>query len=546
MPPFDRETRELMIESLKEYRKREFSDESLIEIDREGDYPIEGIKRMYDKDILGVHLTLIPDEYGGLGASTYDAYRICEYLARIDLGIATSVFSTFLGLDPIRVGGTPEQKEYWMRRVANENLVAAYGATEADAGSDLGNLTTKAERVIENGEIVGYRINGSKTWISNGGTADIFTVLAIAENGISWFIIERGTEGLDFGAPEDKHGIRAANTATFTMTDVYVPRENLVGMKEGLGFSQAKAVFGYTRLMVAAFGLGCGSDAIERAIRYSQTRIQAGGPLSEKQGYTHKLIVPHLVRLVAARAYIEHIAKQLEFGNEDLGDEGAIAKYFSTNSANQAAEAAIQALGGFGYVKEYMVEKIKRDVRITKIYEGTDEIMERTISQSRWQEHIKSRATYYHDLARKMENLARRNDGIGAGIMAYALNGLNVLMERCREQKLTRNQHVSFKLGELSADVEASMVFVESVDDGLSDETFPYDKETLRAMARVRARDSALKIVTDGISLVMGAGSGDPDAFYREMKVSKIMREQKNRLSDMDLIASKVKEVFRA
>jgi alkylation response protein AidB-like acyl-CoA dehydrogenase len=501
---------------------------------------------MYDHDTLGIHLILIPEEYGGLGASNYDAYRICEQLARIDLGIATGIFSTFLGLDPIRVGGTAHQKEKWMRKVADENLIFAYGATEAEAGSDLGNLTTRAERVVENGEIKGYVINGSKTWISNGGLADIYMILARAEGGFSWFVVERDREGWDLGVPEDKHGIRAADTVAFTMTDIFVPLENLVGMEEGLGFSQAKEVFGYTRLMVAAMGLGCGCEAVERAIRFSQTRIQAGGPLSEKQGYTHKLIVPHAVKLAAARSYIEMVAAGIDEGKRDWGTEGAIAKYFATNAANEAVEASIQALGGFGYVKEYMVEKIKRDVRITKIYEGTDEIMERTISQARWQEHVKTRATHYHDKARSMEKLHRKKGDIGAHVMSLALNGLNVIMERCREQKLTRNQHVSFKLGEFSADVEVSMNFVLDVMEGLNEETFPYDRETQKAMARVRARDCALKIANQGMSLVMGSGSGDPESFYRELEMTRILNAQKGRLSDMDLIASKLKEVFKA
>ena len=150
-------------------------------------------------------------------------------------------------------------------------------------------------------------------------------------------------------------------------------------------------MFGYTRLMVAAFGLGAGWAALDRAIPYSAERIQAGGPLSEKQGYTHKLIVPHAVRLEAARAYIEETAERIDRGDDGtLNTEGAIAKYLATEAGNAAADAAIQALGGYGYTHEYMVEKIKRDVRITTIYEGTSEIMEMTISRDRWQQHLKT------------------------------------------------------------------------------------------------------------------------------------------------------------
>jgi len=546
MARFDREIRELILESLREYRKQNIPDEYLLELDRTGEFPKEALKDMYDHEKLGIHLVLIPEEYGGLGASTYDAYRVCEELARMDLGIATAVFATFLGLDPIRVGGTEAQKEEWMRRVAEECLLVSYGATEAEAGSDLGSLTTRAYPVRENGRTVGYRITGSKQWISNGGMADVHLVLARVDDGVSWFIVESGTDGFEAGHPEDKHGIRAANTAAYSMDEVFVPAENLVGEREGLGLSQAQAVFGYTRLMVAAFGLGAGSEALERAVRYSQTRVQAGSPLSEKQGYTHKLIVPHAVKLAAARAYIEMIAERLDEGTEELQTEGAIAKYFATNAGNEAADAAIQALGGYGYVREYMVEKIKRDVRITQIYEGTNEIMEMTIARNRWQDHLKSRSTYYHDMSRKLSHLHERDPDVGAEVLSLGLNALNVIFERCRQQKLTRNQHVMFKLGELAAEGEVAVAFCETASRDSFSEAFPYNRETMRAMARIMARQTSLKIVHQGTALIMGAGTGGAASLHEEMRVDKVMERMKGQVPDMDLVAFKLKEVFRA
>ena len=174
---------------------------------------------------------------------------------------------------------------------------------------------------------------------------------------------------------------------------------------------QAQAVFGFTRLMVAAFGLGAGWAALDRAIPYSTQRIQAGAPLSEKQGYTHKLIVPHAIRLEAARAYVEEVATRLDAAGSALNTEGAIAKYLATEAGNAAAEAAIQALGGYGYTREYMVEKIKRDVRITTIYEGTSEIMEMTIGRDRWQEHLKTRGEHYHRAGARDGGAARATSG---------------------------------------------------------------------------------------------------------------------------------------
>jgi alkylation response protein AidB-like acyl-CoA dehydrogenase len=222
-------------------------------------------------------------------------------------------------------------------------------------------------------------------------------------------------------------------------------------MVEGQGLAQAQAVFGYTRLMVAAFGLGAGWDALERAIRYAQTRVQGGAPLIAKQAFTHKLIVPHAVRLEAARAYIEWVAGRIDAGEPGLQTEGAVAKHLATEAGNRAAEDAIQAHGGYGYTREYMVEKIKRDVRITCIYEGTSEIMEWTIARDRWQRHLKTQGAYYRDWAVRMERLASDRPDTGAAAAGLALAALAALLERCRLDWLTRNQHLLFRLGELIA-----------------------------------------------------------------------------------------------
>src|SRR5450756_2070232 len=202
-------------------------------------------------------------------------------------------------------------------------------------------------------------------------------------------------------------------------------------------------------LMVAAFGLGAGWAALDRAIPYSTKRIQAGSPLSEKQGYTHKLIVPHVARLEAARASIEETAERIDAGEGSLNTEGAIAKYMATEAGNLAADASIQALGGYGYTHEYIVEKIKRDVRITTIYEGTSEIMEMTISRDRWQLHLKTRGQHYHERARELETLHVQHPEVGANTAALALHALAEVMEKARAARLTRFQHILLRLGEL-------------------------------------------------------------------------------------------------
>ena len=416
-----KKTLKLSLKSLRDFAKKRLPDEELIALDERDECPLEIVRHMCHPDKLGIQLLFIPEEYGGFGGGAFDVYCICEEMARIDLGVATAVLATFLGSDPITVGATPEQKKLWLSRIAEEGILFAYGATEPDAGSDLAALQTTAERVVEDGQVIGYKINGSKQWISNGGIADAYTVLANTPAGPSWFIVEKGAPGFHHDEPEDKHGIRLSNTAALAFSDVFVDAGRLIGGVEGQGLIQAQAVFGYTRLMVAAFGLGAGWAALDRAIPYSTKRIQAGGPLSEKQGYTHKLIVPKVVRLEAGRAFIEETAERIDSGEGSLNTEGAIAKYMSTEAGNLAADASIQALGGYGYTHEYMVEKIRRDVRITTIYEGTSEIMEMTISRDRWQAHLKTRGQHYHEQARRFEALAAAHPDVGAGVAALAL-----------------------------------------------------------------------------------------------------------------------------
>ena len=327
-------TLKLSLKSLRDFGKKRLPDPDLIALDARDECPLEIVRDMCSPDKLGIQLLFVPEEYGGMGGGAFDVYCICEEMARIDLGVATSVLATFLGSDPITVGATPEQKKLWLTRIAEEGILFAYGATEPDAGSDLAALQTTAERVMDGDRIAGYKINGSKQWISNGGVADAYTILANTPAGPSWFIVEKGAKGFSHDEPEDKHGIRLSNTAALSLSDVYVDADRLVGGVEGQGLNQAQAVFGYTRLMVAAFGLGAGWAALDRAIPYSTKRIQAGAPLSQKQGYTHKLIVPHVARLEAGRAFIEETAERIDAGEGSLNTEGAIAKYMSTEAGN--------------------------------------------------------------------------------------------------------------------------------------------------------------------------------------------------------------------
>jgi alkylation response protein AidB-like acyl-CoA dehydrogenase len=538
----DHDTLRLTLETIGDFARDNLSEQVLLDLDARDEAP-EALVRQMCGDGLGIQLLFIPEEYGGMGGGAFDVYRVCEVMASFDVGIATGVLATFLGSDPISVGGTPDQQKRWLTQIANEGSLMAYGATEPEAGSDLGALKTTASPVMEDGHVVGYRINGKKQWISNGGVADIYSILASAPGGPSWFIVELGVDGFEHGKPEDKHGIRLSNTAALSLEDVYVDADRLLGEAEGEGLLQAQAVFGYTRLMVAAFGLGAGWAALDRAIQYSTERIQAGGPLSEKQGYTHKLIVPHAARLEAARAYIEETGLRIDMGEGSLNTEGAIAKYLATEAGNLAADAAIQALGGYGYTRDYMVEKIKRDVRITTIYEGTSEIMEMTIARDRWQAHLKTRGRHYHDRARELEDLADRRPDVGASTAALANHALAEILERCRTGRLTRNQHVLLRLGELIAYVECASSMARRADhasdgslDAKADDRF--DARALAVLSRVFAREAALKVATEGCRLVIGASV---ELNARELRdaiaLEQIHDTQKGLITDMDEVA---------
>lgn len=539
-------TLNLMLEALGDFVAAELPEDRMLDLDHTDECPEDTVRAMCS-DALGVQLVFIPEEYGGMGGGAFDSYRVCERMARVDIGLGTSVFATFLGSDPILMGGTEEQRKQWLGRIAEQGIVFAYGATEPEAGSDLGALSTVAVPVDQaEGGTPGYRITGRKQWISNGGIADACTILAMAPGGPSWFVVERGAEGFSSAPPEDKHGIRLSNTAALFLDDVVVPAENLVGGVEGRGLVQAQQVFGYTRLMVAAFGLGGGWAAMDRAIRYSTQRIQGGAPLSEKQGYTHKLVVPHVVRLEAARAVIEETAARIDAGEGDggaLNTEGAIAKYLATEAGAAAADAAIQAHGGYGYTRPYIVEKIRRDVRITTIYEGTSEIMEMTVARDRWQQHLKTRGAYYLDLAAQLHAVHGEHADIGADVTALALRCLGNVLEACRIGRLTRNQHVLLRLGELVAYVESAAALVRraaAADRGDLPEKADkrFDAAGLATVSRVFAREAALKAGEEGTRWVSGAADAQTAAqLLAGLPLDDVRAAQAGLLADMDAVA---------
>lgn len=523
----------MILDTISKLERDRLSLESKLEMDKSGDFPIELIRFMLGPD-MALHLVFVPEEYGGLGAGATEIAIVSERMAKMDLAIATSFLAICLGMDPIRVGATEEQKKKYIGRIAEEGLIVAYGVTEPEAGSNVQALKTRAERVLdEEGNIKGYKINGQKQFISNGGVADFYTILADTPEGPSFFAVEAGTEGLVPGKHEDKHGIRASNTSSLVLEDLYLPAENLIGGVEGQGLKQANEVFGYTRLMVAAFGLGGGMASLERAIKYSKERVQFGTPLSEKQGYTHTLLVPHAVQLEAARAFIEETARRLDTVEDNLQVEGSIAKYFATEAGDAMANDGIQAFGGYGYTREYEVEKIKRDVKVLTIYEGTSEIQKNIISVFRLRETVRSKGRYYLDMAEALENFP---EDCGARALSVAIRILNQVVLSVRAAKLTKSQHVMFLLADMMVWCEIGKALCEkAVDHDGTGKTLEY----MKAAARLFARDASEKVYVNGLKIACGCDKDMPDVLesLHAMNLDEVMSA---RLSDMNLIAEEL------
>jgi alkylation response protein AidB-like acyl-CoA dehydrogenase len=254
--------------------------------------------------------------------------------------------------------------------------------------------------------------------------------------------------------------------------------------------------------------LGAGTSALEKVVAYAKERVQFGSPLMQKQGYTHKLIVPYRAKLEAARAYIEAVATRLDLGETDLQVEGAIAKLFATETANACADAAIQALGGYGYIREYDVEKIKRDVKITTIYEGTSEMMQFIISVFRWRSTVQSKGALYGSLAARMDEVHAGRSDLKAAVLACALRLLNRLIQEIHKAKATRQQHVMFRMAEFAAAAETAAALVEKASRTTS--TSPDQREYLALCARVNTVLTAQSAFVVANEILFGSGLWSP------------------------------------
>lgn len=346
-----------------------------IQYDEEGKFPRDIVKILADSDLCGVY---IPEAYGGLGGGILEMAIVVEELSRACGGISLAFAGTGLGTFPIILFGSEEQKKKYLPDIASGKKLAAFGLTEANAGSDAAGIQTTA--TLDGNE---YVLNGTKQWITNGGEAEIYTVIACTNRakgarGFSAFIVEKDTPGFTFGKKENKMGIRASCTRELVFENCRIPKENLL-VREGMGFIVAMKTLDRTRPGVASQALGIAQGAFEEAVKYSRERVQFGQPISSFQAVQH-IMADMAIQIEAARALVYQTCRYIDSGTKEFSKESAMCKVFASDTAMKVTTDAVQILGGYGYMKEYPVEKMMRDAKITQIYEGTNQIQRNVIA----------------------------------------------------------------------------------------------------------------------------------------------------------------------
>jgi len=345
------------------------------EYDEKEEFPWDIVKIVAESDLFGVY---IPEQYGGMGGGVFDLALATEALSWGCGGIALSYAATALGTFPILLYGNDAQKKKYLPGIAAGKKIAAFALTEAEAGSDAGRIRTSAKK---NGDY--YILNGTKQWITNAGDAEVYTVVAMTDKskgarGASAFIVEKGTPGMEFGKKEKKLGIRGSSTREVIFTDCKVHKDNLL-VREGMGFIVAMKTFDISRPGVAAQALGIAQRALDEATQYAHQRHQFGKPVSSFQGIQF-MLADMATQLEAARALVYAAARMIDSKAKDIAQASAMCKLFASDVCMKITVDAVQIFGGYGYMREYPVEKLMRDAKITQIYEGTNQIQRGVIA----------------------------------------------------------------------------------------------------------------------------------------------------------------------
>jgi len=378
------EEQEMIVETA-----RQITDERIIphraELDEKDEFPRAILNEMAQADLFGIP---IPEEYGGFGGGCLNIVLALEQLGRGCIGVGTAFAASALGVYPILISGTPEMRAKYLPDVAAGKKFAGFGLTEANAGSDASGIQTTA--VLDGDEWV---LNGTKQWITNGGEAQIYTVVAITDRsrgarGASMLVVEEGDPGFSCGPKEKKMGIRASSTTELIFKDCRIPKDRLVGRK-GTGFITVMKTLDSSRPGIAALGLGLAQGALDEAASYAKQRVQFGKPIMAFQAVQH-MLADMAIQLEAARALVYGAARHIDAHPENMSKVSSMCKVFATDMAMKVATDAVQVMGGYGYMREYPVEKMMRDAKILQIYEGTNQIQRNVIGQELNKEYARS------------------------------------------------------------------------------------------------------------------------------------------------------------
>ncbi len=359
---------------------REITNEKIIpvraELDEKNQFPREILQDIAKADLFSI---FVPEEYGGFGGGCFEIVLAMEELARGCVGVATSFAASALGIFPVMIAGSKEQKEKYLPVIASGERWAAFGLTEANAGSDASGIRTTA---VLDGDT--WVLNGTKQWITNGGESEIYSIVALSDpgkgaRGASIFIVEDGDPGFSYGKKENKMGIRSSSTRELVMKDCRIPKDRLVG-RRGTGFITVMKTLDMSRPGIASLGVGLAQAALDEAVTYAKQRVQFGKPIISFQAIQH-MLADMAMQLEAARALVYAAAKHIDAHPKNMSKVSSMCKVFATDMAMKVTTDAVQVLGGYGYMKEYPVEKMMRDAKILQIYEGTNQIQRNVVGQ---------------------------------------------------------------------------------------------------------------------------------------------------------------------
>jgi butyryl-CoA dehydrogenase len=345
------------------------------ELDEKEEFPWPIMKDLADADMFRV---FIPEAYEGLGGGCLDLCLVAEELSRVCSSVAISYAASALGTMSLLEYGTEEQKQKYLPAIASGEKLAAFALTEAGAGSDVSAIKTTARK-----ESGGYVLNGAKQFITNGGEAGLYCIIALTNpekgiRGASAFLVEKDTSGFSFGKKEKKMGLRASATRELIFRNCVVPEENIIG-REGMGFIVAMRLFDRSRPGVGAQAVGLAQGALEAAVDYARQRVQFGHPIISLQA-VQLMLADMAMEIEAARLLVYGAARTIDSGAKDFTEESAMAKVFASETAMKVTTNAVQIFGGVGYMRDYPVEKMMRDAKITQVYEGSNEALRTAIA----------------------------------------------------------------------------------------------------------------------------------------------------------------------